>query len=398
MENKNNRPLKYIYLDHAATTPVLPEVIDEINKCFTTYYGNASEPHLPGRQAKEILENSRHVIADALGALPTEITFTGGGTESDNLALIGVAEAYHKKGNHIITSEIEHPAVIMPLKNLAKKGFKITYLPVDRLGIVDPEVLKKAITEKTILVSIMHANNIVGTIQPIEEIGIILKEKNILFHTDAVQTFCNIKTKVDELGVDLLSLSGHKIYGPKGVGALYIRKGTKILPYIHGGGQEKARRSGTENIPGIEGLAKATEINLKMIDEKALKLAKFRDYIKDQILKRIDAVIFNGHPTRRLPGNCNFSFKYIEGEAIVLRLDSAGIAVSSGSACSSSSMKPTHTLIAMGLSNADAFGSLRITLGFENTQGEIDYFLNETEKTIKELRSISPLHEGLKKI
>jgi cysteine desulfurase len=286
----------------------------------------------------------------------------------------------------------------MPLKNLAKKGFKITYLPVDRFGVVDPEVLKKAITEKTILVSIMHANNIVGTIQPIEEIGIILKEKNILFHTDAVQTFCNIKTKVDELGVDLLSLSGHKIYGPKGIGALYIRKGIKILPYIHGGGQEKGRRSGTENIPGIAGLAKATEINLKMIDEKALKLAKFRDYIKDQILKRIDAVIFNGHPTRRLPGNCNFSFKYIEGEAIVLRLDSAGIAVSSGSACSSSSMKPTHTLIAMGLSNADAFCSLRITLGFENTQGEIDYFLNETEKTIKELRSISPLHEGLKKI
>ena len=400
MENNNNDKLlrKYIYLDHAATTPVFPEVVEEINRCFTKYYGNASEPHLPGRKAREILENSRKIIADALGALSSEITFTSGGTESDNLALIGCAEAYHKKGNHIITSEIEHPAVIMPLKLLARKGFKITYLPVDRFGIVDIEALKKAINKKTILVSIMHANNIVGTIQPIEEIGKILKEKNILFHTDAVQTFCNIKINVDELGVDLLSISGHKIYGPKGVGALYVRKGTKILPYVHGGGQEKGRRSGTENIPGIAGLAKAAEINLKMLDQKIRKLIKLRDYIKEQVLNRIDDVIFNGHPIKRLPGNCNFSFRYIEGEAIVLRLDSAGIAVSSGSACSSSSTKPTHTLIAMGLSNEEAFGSLRITLGLENTKYEIDYFLIELEKTIKALRKISPLYKGSKHI
>jgi len=383
-------------MDHAATTPVLPEVVEEVNKCFTEFYGNASEPHQPGRKAREILENSRQIIASILGALSTEITFTSGGTESNNLALIGCAEAYQKKGNHIITSEIEHPAVIMPLKILAKKGFKITYLPVDRFGIVDPGVLNNSITEKTILVSIMHANNIVGTIQPVKIIGKILKEKNILFHTDAVQTFCNIKTNVDELGVDLLSISGHKIYGPKGVGALYIRKGTKILPYIHGGGQEKGRRSGTENIPGIAGLAKAAEINQKMLDEKTYKIIRLRDYIKEQILKRIDDVIYNGHPSKRLPGNCNFSFRYIEGEAIVLRLDNAGIAVSSGSACSSSSTKPTHTLIAMGLSNEEAFGSLRITLGFENTKEEIDYFLNKLEKTIKELRKISPLYKGFK--
>jgi len=397
MKKEDNEFLKkYIYLDHAATTPVLPEVIKEINKCFIKFYGNASEPHYPGRKAKEILENSRGIIAGVLGALPSEITFTSGGTESNNLALIGCAEAYQKKGNHIITSEIEHPAVIMPLKTLAKKGFRITYLPVDKFGIIDPGALKKELTEKTILVSVMHANNIVGTIQPIEEIGKILKEKNILFHTDAVQTFCSIKTKVNKLGVDLLSISGHKIYGPKGVGALYVRKGTKILPYIHGGGQEQGRRSGTENIPGIAGLAKAAEINFKMLDRKAYNLEKLRNYIKEQVLERIDGVIFNGHPSKRLPGNCNFSFKYIEGEAIVLRLDNTGIAVSSGSACSSSSTKPTHTLIAMGLSNQEAFGSLRITLGFENTRDEIDYFLNELEKTVKELRKISPLSKGFK--
>jgi len=397
MKKEDNEFLKkYIYLDHAATTPVLPEVIKEINKCFIKFYGNASEPHYPGRKAKEILENSRGIIAGVLGALPSEITFTSGGTESNNLALIGCAEAYQKKGNHIITSEIEHPAVIMPLKTLAKKGFRITYLPVDKFGIIDPGALKKELTEKTILVSVMHANNIVGTIQPIEEIGKILKEKNILFHTDAVQTFCSIKTKVNKLGVDLLSISGHKIYGPKGVGALYVRKGTKILPYIHGGGQEQGRRSGTENIPGIAGLAKAAEINFKMLNRKAYNLEKLRNYIKEQVLERIDGVIFNGHPSKRLPGNCNFSFKYIEGEAIVLRLDNTGIAVSSGSACSSSSTKPTHTLIAMGLSNQEAFGSLRITLGFENTRDEIDYFLNELEKTVKELRKISPLSKGFK--
>jgi len=388
------KPLKkYIYFDHAATTPVLPEVTDVINKCFTEFYGNASEPHLPGRQAKELLENSRELIAGALGASPSEITFTSGGTESDNLAIFGAAEAYMKKGNHIITSEIEHPAVSMPLKTLAKRGFKISFVPVDRFGMVDPDDVKKAINKNTILVSIMHANNIVGTIEPVEEIGKILKEKNIIFHTDAVQTFCNVKTLVDELGIDLLSISGHKIYGPKGVGALYVRKGTKIMPHVFGGGQEKGRRSGTENIPGIAGLAKAAELGQRNLDAKNKKLAGMRDYLKKKLLDSIEDVRFNGHPEKRLPGNCNFSFKYIEGESIVLRLDISGIAVSSGSACSSSSMKPSHTLVAMGLSNEEAFGSLRVTLGFENTMEEIDYFLEVTEKTIKDLRKISPLYK-----
>lgn len=387
------KPLKYIYFDHAATTPVLPEVMDAINKCFTEFYGNASEPHLPGRQAKEMLENSRELIAGALGANPSEITFTSGGTESDNLALFGAAEAYKKQGNHIITSEIEHPAVSMPLKALARRGFKISFVPVDRFGMVDPDDIEKVINKNTILVSIMHANNIVGTIEPIEEIGKILKEKNIIFHTDAVQTFCSAKTLVDELGIDLLSISGHKIYGPKGVGALYIRKGTKIMPHSFGGGQERGRRSGTENIPGIAGLAKAAELGQRNIDAKIKKLTGMRDYLKNKLLDSIEEVRFNGHPEKRLPGNCNFSFKYIEGESIVLKLDFSGIAVSSGSACSSSSMKPSHALVAMGLSNEEAFGSLRVTLGFENTMEEIDYFLEVTKKTIKDLRKISPLYK-----
>lgn len=387
------KPLKYIYFDHAATTPVLPEVMDAINKCFIEFYGNASEPHLPGRQAKEVLENSRELIAGALGANPSEITFTSGGTESDNLALFGAAEAYKKQGNHIITSEIEHPAVSMPLKALARRGFKISFVPVDRFGMVDPDDIEKVINKNTILVSIMHANNIVGTIEPIEEIGKILKEKNIIFHTDAVQTFCSAKTLVDELGIDLLSISGHKIYGPKGVGALYIRKGTKIMPHSFGGGQERGRRSGTENIPGIAGLAKAAELGQRNIDAKIKKLTGMRDYLKNKLLDSIEEVRFNGHPEKRLPGNCNFSFKYIEGESIVLKLDFSGIAVSSGSACSSSSMKPSHALVAMGLSNEEAFGSLRVTLGFENTMEEIDYFLEVTKKTIKDLRKISPLYK-----
>lgn len=384
---------KYVYLDHAATTPVLPEVAEEINRCFLQYYGNASEHHLPGRRAREILEDSRAAIAGILGASPSEITFTGGGTESDNLAIFGIVEAYKNRGNHIITSSVEHPAVIMPLKFLQKKGYKVTYLPVDNYGIVNPEDLKKALTDKTILVSIMHANNIVGTIQPVKEIAKILKEHNVIFHTDAVQTFCNIKTDVNELGVDLLSLSGHKIYGPKGIGAIYIRKGTKIIPHIFGGGQERGRRSGTENIPGISGLAKAARIGFVNIEEKIARLSGMRNYLKDEVLKRIEDVRFNGHPEIRLPGNLNFSFRYIEGEAMVLRLDALGIAVSSGSACSSSSMKASSTLVAMGISSEEAFGSLRITLGFENTYDEIDYFLDCLESIISALRKISPLYK-----
>ncbi|MBC8390038.1 MAG: cysteine desulfurase [Actinobacteria bacterium] len=388
-----NKNLKYIYFDHSATTPVLPEVVKEINNCFTIYYGNASEPHSPGQKAKEILEHSREVIGKSLGAKPKEIVFTGSGTESDNLAIIGAAEAYEKKGNHIITSEIEHPAVHMPLKKLTRHGFIVTYVPVDKFGMVDPQDVKKSITNKTILVTIMHANNIVGTIQPISEVGKILRERDIIFHTDAVQTFSNIKTDVNNLNVDLLSISGHKIYGPKGVGALYIRKGTKIKPQILGGGHERGIRSGTENIPGIAGLAKAAELGQKNLPDKILKVTKMRDYLINSLLDKIDEIKFNGHPTKRLPGNCNFSFKYIEGESIVLKLDLVGIATSSGSACSSSSLKPSHTLVAMGLSNQEAYGSLRITLGFENTKEEIDYFLKVIPEIISDLRKISPLYK-----
>ena len=383
---------KYIYFDHSATTPVLPEVVEEINKCFTVHYGNASEPHSPGLKAREILEHSRSIVAKSLGASPQEIIFTGSGTESDNLAIAGVAEAYKKKGNHIITSEIEHPAVHMPLKKLSRQGFRVSFVPVDKFGLIDPQDVKKSLTAKTILATIMHANNIVGTIQPVGEIGKILKERNIIFHTDAVQSFSNIETDVNRLNVDLLSLSGHKIYGPKGVGALYIRKGTRIMPQIFGGGHERGIRSGTENIPGIAGLAKAAEINQKNLYKKISGVTDLREYLIKGLLNKIDDVRLNGHPDRRLPGNCNFSFKYIEGESIVLRLDHAGRAASSGSACSSSSLKPSHTLIAMGLSSQDAYGSLRITLGFENTKKEVDYFLEVIPEIISDLRRISPLH------
>lgn len=389
-----NEDLKYIYFDHSATTPVLPDVVKVMDDCFTTYYGNASEPHSPGIKASEILEHSREIIGKSLGASSKEIVFTGSGTESDNLAIIGTAEAYKKKGNHIITSEIEHPAVHMPLKKLARCGFKVTYIPVDRFGMVDPSDIKKSITSKTILVTIMHANNIVGTIQPISEIGKILKEHGIIFHTDAVQTFTSIEADVNKLNIDLLSLSGHKIYGPKGVGALYIKKGTRIMPQILGGGHERGIRSGTENIPGIAGLAKAAELGQRNLSDRIKKITKMRDYLTSSVLSKIDEVRFNGHPSKRLPGNCNFSFKYIEGESIVLKLDYAGIAASSGSACSSSSLKPSHTLVAMGLSNEEAYGSLRITLGFENTKEEIDYFLEVIQKIISDLRKISPLYKN----
>ena len=385
---------RYIYFDHSATTPVLPEVADEINSCFTRYFGNASEPHRPGRDAAAILERSRQTVADALGARPREIVFTSGGTESDNLAILGAAEAYSKKGDHIIISKIEHPAVNMAAKRLAKKGFKVTSVGVDSYGMVDPGDVKKAVTDKTILVSIMHANNIVGTIQPIKEIGSFLRQKEIVFHTDAVQTFCSIDTKVDELGADLLSISGHKFYGPKGVGALYIRKGIKVSPQLLGGGHEHGMRSSTENIPGIAGLAKAASIGQREMDKKIKRLSGLRDRIIDYVTNNIEDVRFNGHPVKRLPGNCNISFSYIEGEAIVLRLDSAGIAVSSGSACSSSSMKPSHVLVAMGLSPEEAHGSLRITLGFENTLDEVDYFLDVLPGIISDLRKISPLYKS----
>ncbi|MBT9169978.1 MAG: Cysteine desulfurase IscS [Actinobacteria bacterium] len=384
--------MRRIYFDHSATTPVLPEVVEAMLPCFTQYFGNASEPHLPGREAKKLLEASRETIARSIGAQPEEIMFTSGGTESDNLALKGVAEALSKKGNHIITSSIEHPAIGNTCKYLQRRGFEITYVPVDKYAIVDPDHVAAAITDRAILISIMHANNVVGSIQPIAEIGKIAREKGVIFHTDAVQSFGTLETDVGELNVDLMSMSSHKLHGPKGVGALYIRKGTKLTPQMQGGEHERRRRAGTENVPGIVGFAKAVEIAMAETEEKAERLEKLRKYLVAGVLERIEEVSYNGHPEKRLPGNANFSFKYIEGESVVLQLDMVGIAVSSGSACASASLEPSHVLLAMGLTAEDAHGSLRVTMGRSNTKEEVDYFLEVLPEVVGKLRRMSPLY------
>jgi len=378
---------KYIYFDHSATTPVLPEVAQDIAACFTEFYGNPSQPHRPGREAKEVLYKAKQAVGSALGANPEEVIFTSGGTESNNLAIFGVAEAYRSKGNHIISSSVEHPAVTMPLKRLQRKGFEVTFLPVDSYGMVDPEEVKKAIRPHTILVTIMHANNIFGTIEPISQIGHLLRERDIIFHSDAVQSFCNIATDVTALNVDLLSISGHKIYGPKGVGALYIRKGTRIMPQIFGGGQQKGIRSGTENIPSIAGLAKACRIGQDNLTDNVIRLTVLREYLINGVLASVDDVRLCGHPFKRLPGNCNFTLKNISGQAMVAELDKAGIAVSGSSACASSSLKPAAAIISLGISCQEAVGSVRITLGFENTLEEVDYFLEVFPKIVARLRS-----------
>lgn len=384
--------MRRIYFDHSATTPVLPEVVEAMLPCFTEHFGNASEPHLPGREAKKLLETSREAIARAMGAQPEEIIFTSGGTESDNLALKGVAEALSKKGNHIITSSIEHPAIGNTCKYLQRRGFEITYVPVDKYAIVDPDDVAAAITDRTILISIMHANNVVGSIQPIAEIGKIARERGIIFHTDAVQSFGTLETDVAELNVDLVSMSSHKLHGPKGVGALYIQKGTKLTPQMQGGEHERRRRAGTENVPGIVGFAKAVEIAMAEREEKVERLEELRKYLVAGVLERIEEVSYNGHSEKRLPGNANFSFKYIEGESVVLQLDMVGIAVSSGSACASASLEPSHVLLAMGLTAEDAHGSLRVTMGRSNTKEEVDYFLEVLPEVVGKLRRMSPLY------
>lgn len=384
--------MRRIYFDHSATTPVLPEVVEAMLPCFTQYFGNASEPHLPGREAKKLLEASRETVARAIGAHPEEIIFTSGGTESDNLALKGVVEALPKKGNHIITSSIEHPAIGNTCKYLQRRGFEITYVPVDKYAIVDPDHVAAAITDRTILISIMHANNVVGSIQPIAEIGKIAREREIIFHTDAVQSFGTLETNVAELNVDLMSMSSHKLHGPKGVGALYIRKGTKLTPQMQGGEHERRRRAGTENVPGIVGFAKAVEIAMAEREEKVERLEELRKYLVAGVLERVGEVSYNGHPEKRLPGNANFSFKYIEGESLVLQLDMMGIAVSSGSACASASLEPSHVLLAMGLTAEDAHGSLRVTMGRSNTKEEVDYFLEVLPEVVGKLRRMSPLY------
>lgn len=376
-------------MDHSATTAVDPAVREAMIPYFSEKYGNPSSLYTIGREARRAIEEARLKVADLIGAKKEEIIFTGSGTESDNLAIKGIAYRNRKKGDHIITSSIEHHAVLNPCKYLEAQGFKVTYLPVSREGIVNPADVESAVTPKTILISIMHANNEIGTIQPIEEIGKIAKEKNIPLHTDAVQTAGKIPLNVDALGVNLLSMSAHKMYGPKGVGALYIRKGTTVEPLLHGGGHERNIRSSTENVPGIVGFGKAAGLAKERLPQEA-KLATLRDSLIRGALE-IKESYLNGHPTKRLPNNANFRFSYIEGESMILNLDMKGVAASTGSACSSTSLEPSHVLMAIGLRPEEAHGSLRLTLGIENTQEDVDYVVSILPEIVNKLRMISPL-------
>lgn len=384
--------MRRVYLDHSATTPVRPEVLEEMLPYLKEEFGNPSTLYSWGRQAKRAIEEARARVAALIGAQPEEIVFTSGGTEADNMALIGVAYANQKKGKHIITSSIEHHAVLDTAQYLQRQGFKVTFLPVTPEGLVRVEDVEEAITDDTILISIMHVNNEVGTIQPIQEIGKIARERGIIFHTDAVQSVGKIPVNVDELNVDLLSASAHKIYGPKGVGCLYIRKGTRIQPLLHGGGQERKRRAGTENVAGIVGFGKAAELAGQELESEGKRLKALRDKLIDGVLERIDHVQLNGDRERRSPINANFSFKYVEGESILLSLDMKGIAASSGSACTSGSLDPSHVLLAMGIPHEVAHGSVRMTLGRDNTEEDIDYVLEVLPEIIERLRAMSPLY------
>ncbi|MBM3701556.1 MAG: cysteine desulfurase NifS [Actinobacteria bacterium] len=384
--------MRKVYLDHNATTPTHPEVVKAMLPYYEEVFGNASSIHQFGQQARKAIDKAREKVADFIGAKPEEIVFTSGGTEADNFAIKGVAYANEKKGNHIITSSIEHHAVLNPCKYLEKQGFQVTYIPVDRYGLFNPDEVKKAVTKETILITIMHANNEVGTIEPIAEIGKIVKEKGICLHTDAVQTVEKIPVNVDKLNVDLLSLSGHKIYGPKGIGALYIRKGTRIQPLIQGGHHEKNRRAGTENVPAIVGLGKAIEIAKETMEGESIRLTNLRNKLCSGIGEKIDHVHLNGHPGKRLPNTLNMSFEFIEGESIILSLDMKGIAVSSGSACTSGSLEPSHVLKAMGVDPAIAQGSIRFSLGKDNTEEDINYVLEVLPEIIARLRAMSPLY------
>jgi cysteine desulfurase len=383
-----------IYFDHAATTPVDKRVVETMKPYFSEKFGNASSLHQYGQEAKESLDNSRETIAKLINAEPREIIFTSGGTESDNMAIKEIAFINRDKGNHIITIKIEHHAVENSCKFLEKHGFKVTYVNVDKGGLVNLEDIEKAITDETILVSVMHANNEIGTIQPIEEIGKICREKNIIFHTDAVQTVGKIPIDVKKMNIDLLSASSHKLYGPKGVGFLYIRQGVKMQPMIHGGNHEFCLRSGTENVAGIVGFAKACELAGKEMDKRIEHESKLRDKLIKEIPEKIPESWLNGHPTKRLPGNAHFSFKYIEGESLLLHLDDKGIAASTGSACSTKELKPSHVLTAIGLSPVDAHGSLRISLGKDNTEEEVDYLIKVLPEIVENLRKVSPLWKG----
>ncbi|MDO4475924.1 MAG: cysteine desulfurase NifS [Lachnospiraceae bacterium] len=388
---------KFIYLDNAATTRVLPEVAEAMMPFFTEHYGNASTIYKLGAASKEAMTGARTQIAQLLGAKTEEIYFTAGGSESDNWALKATAEAYAGKGRHIITSKIEHHAILHTCEWLEKHGFEVTYLDVDENGQVRLEDLKAAIRPDTILISIMFANNEIGTIEPIREIGEIAHEKGILFHTDAVQAFGQVPINVDEMHIDMLSASGHKLHGPKGIGVLYIRKGVKIRSFVHGGAQERKRRAGTENIPGIVGLGKAVEIAGRTMEERTAYERELRDYLIDRVLTEIPHSRLNGHRSERLPNNANFCFRFIEGESMLIMLDMAGVCGSSGSACTSGSLDPSHVLLAIGLPHEIAHGSLRLTLSEETTKEDIDYTVDNLKRIIENLRSMSPLYEDFVK-
>lgn len=381
-----------IYFDHSATTPVHPAVAEEMIRYITGNFGNPSSIHAYGRKVKKAVEAAREKVAGGIGAKPEEIVFTSGGTESDNMAIKGAAWANRHKGNHIITSAVEHHAVLDTCQALQAEGFTITFLPVDRYGMVNPADVSSAINDQTILISIMHANNEVGTIQPIAQIARLAREKGILVHSDAVQSMGKIPVQVDELQVDLLSISGHKLYAPKGIGVLYIRKGTEWQPISHGGGQEQKHRPGTENVPGIVALGKAVELAVMDLQKEAERLARLRDRIIQGVLDKIPHVQVNGHPTSRLPNLVNFTFAFVEGESLLFSLDMEGIAASSGSACSSGSVEPSHVLLAMGIPVEIARGSLRITLGRDNNDEDVAYFLDILPPIMQRLRAISPLY------
>ncbi|MGQ9609944.1 MAG: cysteine desulfurase NifS [bacterium] len=384
--------MKRIYMDHSATTPVHPAVLEAMLPYFTKNFGNASSVHSFGRDAKNAIEEAREKIADFVGAQPNEIIFTSGGTESDNFAIEGVAFENSKKGNHIITSVIEHHAVLNTCKHLESHGFQVSYVSVDEHGIVDLDHLKSLIRDETILITIMHANNEIGTIEPISEISAIAKENGIIFHTDAVQSVGKVPVNVNDLGVDLMTMSAHKIYGPKGIGALYIRKGTKIEPLIRGGHHERNRRAGTENVPGIVGFGKAVEVASADMEQESKRMWELTERLKEGLFEKIEYVYENSHPTKRVPNIINLSFDYVEGESIILNLDIKGVAASTGSACTSGSLEPSHVLTALGLCASTAQGAVRFSLGRDNTIEDVDYIIDIMPEIINKLRQMSPLY------
>ena len=384
--------MKNIYMDHNATTPVHPEVVEAMLPYYTEDYGNASSVHAFGRKARGAMEEAREKVSKLIGAQPREVIFTSGGTESDNAAIAGIAFENSRKGKHIITSLVEHHAVMNTCKHLETHGFRVSYLGVDRYGMIDPDDVRKAIADDTALITIMYANNEIGAVEPLQEIGKIAKEKGILLHTDAVQAVGKIPVNVDELGVDLMSMSAHKLYGPKGIGVLYMRRGTRMEPLIRGGHHERNRRAGTSNVPSMVGFGKAAEIAISDMEEEGKRLWKLTEKLKAGLQAELEYVYANSHPTERLPNTMNLSFDFLEGESIVLNLDMKGVAVSTGSACTSGSLEPSHVLMALGLPPATAQGAIRFSLGRANTEADVDYVVAELPPIIKRLRAMSPLY------